>query len=75
MHPEIIQDHQVLVLFGYGFSSTWNKDSEESKVYQDLWRKMKIALFFTVPIFIISMSDMIPNNPLLKSWIHKHGYS
>ena len=34
---------------------------------------MKIALLFAVPIFIISMSDMIPNNPLysimeLQKW-------
>jgi Cu2+-exporting ATPase len=27
---------------------------------------MKIAIVFTLPIFIIAMSDMIPNNPLLK---------
>jgi Cu2+-exporting ATPase len=29
-------------------------------------RKMKIAIVFTLPIFIIAMSEMIPNNPLLK---------
>ncbi|MEO8253088.1 MAG: heavy metal translocating P-type ATPase [Flavobacterium sp.] len=39
---------------------------DENKSYQDLVHKMKIALLFTIPIFIISMSDMIPNNPLLK---------
>ena len=39
---------------------------EENKSYLDLVHKMKIALLFTIPIFIISMSDMIPNNPLLQ---------
>jgi Cu2+-exporting ATPase len=67
MHPEIIQDHPgSCPICGMDLVPLEPKDSEESKVYQDLWRKMKIALFFTVPIFIISMSDMIPNNPLLK---------
>ena len=28
--------------------------------------KMKIALLFTVPIFVIAMSDMFPGNPLFK---------
>jgi len=39
-------------------------DIEEDQTYQRLWAKMKIALLFTVPIFIIAMADMIPNNPL-----------
>jgi Cu2+-exporting ATPase len=48
-------------------------DSEENKTYEKLWHKMKIALVFSVPVFIISMSDMIPNNPLyqimgLQNW-------
>ena len=48
-------------------------ESEEDKTYQKLWHKMKIATVFTLPIFIIAMSDMIPNNPLysimeLQKW-------
>ncbi|MCL6462524.1 MAG: copper-translocating P-type ATPase [Flavobacterium micromati] len=67
MHPEIIQDHPgSCSICGMDLVPLEPKDSEENKVYLDLWSKMKIALFFTVPIFIISMSDMIPNNPLLK---------
>jgi Cu2+-exporting ATPase len=38
---------------------------------------MKIASIFTLPIFIIAMSDMIPNNPLMQvmdslqwNWVH-----
>ena len=67
MHPEIVQDHPgSCSICGMDLVPLEPKDSEESKVYRDLWHKMKIALFFTVPIFIISMSDMIPDNPLLK---------
>lgn len=36
----------------------------ESQTYRDLLRKFKVALLFTVPVFIISMSEMIPGNPL-----------
>nr|WP_315244199.1 heavy metal translocating P-type ATPase [uncultured Flavobacterium sp.] len=39
-------------------------ESEENKTYSDLLKKMKISILFTLPIFIISMSEMIPNNPL-----------
>ncbi|SMP21908.1 Cu2+-exporting ATPase [Flavobacterium hercynium] len=39
-------------------------NSQENKVYTDLLKKMLIAVVFTLPIFIISMSEMIPNNPL-----------
>lgn len=41
-------------------------ESQEQKGYKEMVKKMKIALLFTIPVFIISMSDMIPNNPLLK---------
>jgi Cu+-exporting ATPase len=67
MHPEIIQE-------GPGSCPTCGMDlvpmepteSEDNKAYIDLWRKMKIAILFTLPIFIIAMSEMIPDNPLLK---------
>lgn len=41
-------------------------ENEENKTYTDLLKKMKIAILFTLPVFIISMSEMIPNNPLFK---------
>lgn len=40
--------------------------SEEETTYKKLLKKLWIALAFTVPIFIIAMSEMIPNNPLMK---------
>jgi P-type Cu+ transporter len=67
MHPEVVKDEPgSCPICGMDLVPLTPDVSEESKVYDDLWRKMKIALLFTVPIFIIAMSDMIPNNPLLK---------
>lgn len=36
----------------------------EEKTYKKLLNKFWIALGFTLPIFLIAMSEMIPNNPL-----------
>ncbi|CAM3973830.1 heavy metal translocating P-type ATPase [Flavobacterium weaverense] len=67
MHPEIVEDHPgACPICGMDLVPMEPKDSEENKAYNELWSKMKIALLFTIPIFIISMSDMIPNNPLTK---------
>lgn len=38
----------------------------ESKSYFDLLKKFKVAVLFTVPIFLIAMSEMIPGNPLYE---------
>ncbi|MGY0408505.1 MAG: copper-translocating P-type ATPase, partial [Polaribacter sp.] len=38
--------------------------SAEDKTYKKLLKKFWIALGFTLPVFLIAMSDMIPNNPL-----------
>ncbi|MFV8368363.1 heavy metal translocating P-type ATPase [Flavobacterium sp. LB2R40] len=67
MHPEVIKEGPgSCPICGMDLVPLEPTNSEENKVYNDLVRKMKIAVVFTVPIFIIAMSDMIPNNPLLK---------
>jgi Cu+-exporting ATPase len=38
--------------------------SEEDKTYKKLLKKFWIAVAFTVPIFLIAMSEMLDNNPL-----------
>ncbi|WP_369766136.1 heavy metal translocating P-type ATPase [Flavobacterium sp. WC2429] len=74
MHPQIVQDGPgSCPICGMDLVPMEPTASEENKTYNDLVQKMKIALLFTVPIFIIAMSDMIPNNPLMqimdmKSW-------
>ncbi|MCZ2474658.1 cadmium-translocating P-type ATPase [Aquirufa ecclesiirivi] len=39
---------------------------DENSTYNKLLFKLKIAIAFTLPIFIISMTDMIPGNPLFQ---------
>ena len=39
-------------------------EDDADPTYQRLLKKLKIAAAFTIPIFIIAMSDMIPDNPL-----------
>ena len=67
MHPEIIQDKPgSCPICGMDLVPMEPTESEEDKTYQKLGNKMKIATIFTLLIFIITMSDMIPNNPLYK---------
>ena len=67
MHPEIIQDKPgSCPICRMNLVPMEPTDSEEDKTYQKLWHKMKIAMLFSIPVFIISMSEMIPNNPLFK---------
>lgn len=42
------------------------KQNKEDKNYKELLKKFKLSLLFTLPIFIIAMSEMLPNNPLAK---------
>ena len=38
---------------------------KEDKTYKNLLRKFKISILFTTPVFLIAMSEMIHNNPLM----------
>lgn len=67
MHPEIVVDESgSCPICGMDLVPMQPSDSEDTKTYDSLWHKMKIAMLFSIPIFIISMSDMIPNNPLYQ---------
>lgn len=68
MHPEIIKDRpgscpicgmELVPMAG-------NITEKEDETYGKLLRKFKIAAFFTIPIFVIAMTEMIPDNPLFK---------
>lgn len=68
MHPEIIRDQpgacpicgmDLVPMGGLG-------SQEEDQSYDRLLNRFRIAALFTIPIFIISMSEMIPGNPLFK---------
>jgi Cu2+-exporting ATPase len=74
MHPEIISNEAGdCPICGMDLIPMQASENEENKSYLDLWKKMRIAILFTLPVFIISMSEMIPNNPLytimrLENW-------
>jgi len=42
------------------------EQSSEETTYNNLLRKFWIALAFTLPIFLIAMSEMIPENPIFE---------
>ena len=67
MHPEVIKDEPgACPICGMDLIPLEPSESAEDKTYNELVRKMKIAVAFAVPVFIISMSEMIHNNPLSK---------
>ncbi|TRX04260.1 heavy metal translocating P-type ATPase [Flavobacterium gawalongense] len=67
MHPEVIKDGPgSCPICGMDLVPMEPTESEENKVYNDLVRKMKIAVLCTVPVFLIAMSDMISDNPLMR---------
>jgi len=67
MHPEIIRDEPgSCPICGMDLVPMEADAEEEDKGYKMLLRKFKIAVIFTLPIFIIGMSEMIPNNPLFR---------
>ena len=67
MHPEVVQDQPgSCPICGMDLVPMKPTDSDEDKTYQKLWHKMKVAMIFSIPVFLISMSDMISNNPLYE---------
>ncbi|RMA66516.1 heavy metal translocating P-type ATPase [Ulvibacter antarcticus] len=74
MHPEIIRDEPGdCPICGMDLVPMKADVSAEEKNYKKLLNKFWIALGFTLPIFIIAMTEMIPGNPMfnileLKYW-------
>lgn len=67
MHPEVVRDQPGdCPICGMDLVPKQADETVESKTYKELARKMKIAVVFTLPVFIIAMSEMIPDNPLDK---------
>lgn len=66
MHPEVIKDEPgSCPICGMDLVPLEADVEEEDKTYKNLLQKFKISLLFTVPVFLISMSEMIHNNPLM----------
>ncbi|MGB5553957.1 MAG: HAD-IC family P-type ATPase, partial [Flavobacteriaceae bacterium] len=74
MHPEIVRDQPgSCPICGMDLVPMEPDVSTEEKTYKKLLKKLWIATAFTLPIFLIAMSEMIPNNPLYdlmeqKNW-------
>lgn len=74
MHPEIEQESPgSCPICGMDLVPKEAEESAEIKTYKKLLKKFRIAVAFTLPIFIIAMSDMMAKNPLyeilsLKYW-------
>jgi len=69
MHPEIVEDAPgSCPICGMDLVPMIPAD-EENKTYKTLLKKFKIAVVFTLPILILVMGEMIPNNPINK-WLH-----
>ncbi|TXH53016.1 MAG: copper-translocating P-type ATPase [Bacteroidia bacterium] len=67
MHPEIVQDEPgSCPICGMDLVPMQADLSLEEKTYKKLSKKFWIATAFTLPIFFIAMSEMIPNNPLYE---------
>ncbi|GGD32684.1 heavy metal translocating P-type ATPase [Flavobacterium orientale] len=73
MHPEIVKDEAgACPLCGMDLVPLQASLSSEEKTYTKLLRKFWIASAFTLPIFIIAMSEMITNNPLYELFEQKY---
>lgn len=67
MHPEVVKDEPGdCSICGMDLVPKEVDTSAENKTYKALLKKFWKAVCFTLPIFLIAMSEMIPDNPLYK---------
>jgi Cu2+-exporting ATPase len=65
MHPEIVRDEPgSCPICGMDLVPLKADLSAEEKTFKALLQKFWIAVVFTLPIFLIAMSEMVTNNPL-----------
>ena len=67
MHPGIVKDAPgACPICGMDLIPLQPDLSAEEKTYKSLLKKFWVAVVFTLPIFLIAMSEMLSNNPLYK---------
>jgi P-type Cu+ transporter len=72
MHPEVVKDAPgACPICGMDLVPMQADLSAEEKGYKKLLKKFWIAVAFTLPIFLIAMSEMIPGNPLYEVMAQK----
>lgn len=65
MHPEIVKDEPgSCPICGMDLVPMEADTSEEDKTYKKLLKKFWISVAFTIPIFLLAMSEMLDHNPL-----------
>ena len=75
MHPEVISSSPGgCPICGMDLVPLEPTESEELKTYNRLVKLMKIATLFTVPVLIIAMSDILPENPL-HNWLSQENWN
>jgi len=68
MHAEVSKDEPGdCPICGMDLVPRHPEPSAEEKGYKKLLKKFWISIGFTLPIFVIAMSDMVPNNTL-QNW-------
>ena len=73
MHPEVVKDEPgACPICGMDLVPMQANLSAEETTYNKLRKKFWIAVAFTLPIFVIAMSEMIPNNPLYDAMDQKY---
>lgn len=65
MHPEISRDEPGhCPICGMDLVPMETEPEEDNKTYRELLKKFRVAVIFTLPVFLIAMADMWDNNPL-----------
>jgi P-type Cu+ transporter len=66
MHPEVIKNGLgTCPKCGMDLLPVEEEEKEDDTTYKNLLRKFKISVLFTAPVFLIAMSEMLHNNPLM----------
>ena len=73
MHPEVVKDEPgACPICGMDLVPLQPDLSAEEKTYNKLRKKFWVAVAFTLPVFLIAMSEMIPGNPLYELMDQKY---
>jgi len=66
MHPEIVRDQPgSCPICGMALEPrVVIADEEHNEELEDMTRRLKIGLLFTLPLFVLAMSDLIPGQPV-----------
>ena len=67
MHPEIVQDNPgSCPKCGMALEARTIAPEEKNPELEDMSQRFWIGLVFTIPVFLLTMSEMIPGNPIQR---------